>query len=141
MKWKMIKTIAIVALMFVASADRNVYAAGNVEFNVLKTLQLETTPIDVAITPDGRQIYVLNDRGEILVYSSTHKLEGKIKVDDQVDQIKLGPRGDTLILTSSQIKTIQLATVDFIKNIDTAGAPSKGAEHAKVEIIVFDDFQ
>jgi hypothetical protein len=58
-----------------------------------------------------------------------------------VDQIKLGPRGDTLILTSSQIKTIQLATVDFIKNINTTGAPFKGAEYAKVEIVVFDDFQ
>ena len=141
MKWKKIRTLALSAGVIVAAAAVNVWAAENVEFNILRTLKLETTPIDVAITPDGRQIYVLNDRGEILVYSSTHKLEGKIKVDDQVDQIKLGPRGDTLILTSSQIKTIQLATVDFIKNIDTTGAPFKGAEYAKVEIVVFDDFQ
>ena len=133
------RTLALSAVVIVAAA--NVWAAENVEFNILRTLRLETTPIDVAITPDGRQIYVLNDRGEILVYSSTHKLEGKIKVDNQVDQIKLGPRGDTLILTSSQIKTIQLATVDFIKNINTTGAPFKGAEYAKVEIVVFDDFQ
>lgn len=141
MKWKKIRTIALFAAVLVASADFNVCAAGNVEFNILKTLQLEATPIDVAITPDGRQIYVLNDRGEILVYSSRHKLEGKIKVDNQVDQIKLGPRGDTLILTSSQIKTIQIATVDFIKKIDATGAPFKGAEEAKVAIVVFDDFQ
>jgi hypothetical protein len=58
-----------------------------------------------------------------------------------VDQIKLGPRGDTLILTSSQIKTIQIATVDFIKEIDITGAPIKGVEEAKVAIVVFDDFQ
>jgi DNA-binding beta-propeller fold protein YncE len=141
MKSKMIRTIALLAVVFVAFADRIVCVAGNVEFNILRTLNLETTPIDVAISPDGRQIYVLNDRGEILVYSSTHKLEGKIKVDDQVDQIKLGPRGDTLILTSSQIKTIQIATVDFIKEIDITGAPIKGVEEAKVAIVVFDDFQ
>jgi flagellar basal body rod protein FlgG len=95
----------------------------------------------VAITPDGRQIFVLNDQGEILVYSSAQNLEGKIKVNNQVDQIKLGPRGDTLILTSSQIKTIQIATVDFIKNINTSGAPFKGTEDARVVISVFDDFQ
>ena len=141
MEWYRIRTIGLGAVVIVAAAAVNVCAAGNVEFNILKTLRLEATPIDVAITPDGRQIYVLNDQGEILVYSSNHRLEGKIKVDRHVDQIKLGPRGDTLILTSSQNKAIQIATVDFIKDINTANAPFKGAEDAKVEIVVFDDFQ
>jgi hypothetical protein len=141
MKWKNIRTIGLFAVVIVAAAAVNIFAAGNVELNILKTLQLEATPIDVAITPDGRQIFILNDQGEILVYSSAQNLEGKIKVNNQVDQIKLGPRGDTLILTSSQIKTIQIATVDFIKNINTSGAPFKGTEDARVVISVFDDFQ
>jgi hypothetical protein len=80
-------------------------------------------------------------QGEILVYSSTQKIEGKIDVGKQVDQLKLGPRGDTLILTSGRNKTVQVATVDFIKKINTAGAPFKGAEDAAVVIAVFDDFQ
>jgi hypothetical protein len=84
---------------------------------------------------------VLTDQGEILVYSSTQKIEGKIDVGKQVDQLKLGPRGDTLILTSGRNKTVQVATVDFIKKINTAGAPFKGAEDAAVVIAVFDDFQ
>ena len=140
MKSKPIGIPGLFAVLVVA-AVATVSAAENVEFNILRTLQLKTTPIDVAVTSDGRQIFVLSDQGEILVYSSTHQLEGKIEVDKDIDQIKLGPKGDTLILTSSQKRTVQLATVDFVKNIDTANAPFKGAENARVVIAVFDDFQ
>ena len=140
MKSKRLGIPGLFAVLVVA-AVATVSAAENVEFNILRTLQLKTTPIDVAVTSDGRQIFVLSDQGEILVYSSTHQLEGKIEVDKDIDQIKLGPKGDTLILTSSQKRTVQLATVDFVKNIDTANAPFKGAENARVVIAVFDDFQ
>ncbi len=140
MKSNIIGIAGLFAVLVVAAAA-TVSAAENVEFNILRTLRLETTPIDVAVTSDGRQIFVLSDQGEILVYSSTHRLEGKIEVDKDIDQIKLGPKGDTLILTSSQKRTVQLATVDFVKNIDTANAPFKGAENARVVIAVFDDFQ
>ncbi len=140
MKSKRLGIPGLFAVLVVA-ATATVSASENVEFNILRTLRLETTPIDVAVTSDGRQIFVLSDQGEILVYSSTHQLEGKIEVDKDIDQIKLGPKGDTLILTSSQKRTVQLATVDFVKNIDTANAPFKGAENARVVIAVFDDFQ
>ncbi len=140
MKSKTIGIPGLIAVLVVA-AVATVSASENVEFNILRTLRLETTPIDVAVTSDGRQIFVLSDQGEILVYSSTHQLEGKIEVDKDIDQIKLGPKGDTLILTSSHKRTVQLATVDFVKNIDTANAPFKGAENARVVIAVFDDFQ
>ena len=83
MNWKKIRTIGLFAVVIVAAAAVNIFAAGNVELNIIKTLQLEATPIDVAITPDGRQIFVLNDRGEILVYSSGQNLEGNIKVNNQ----------------------------------------------------------
>ncbi len=141
MKIKTIISIAFLSIVMILSAFNSGFAAGDVEWNILKTLQLDATPIDVAITPDGRRIYVLTDQGEILVYSSTQTLEGRIEVGKHVDQLKLGPRGETLILTSGRDKTIQVATVDFIQNIDTAGAPFKGPEDAPVVIAVFDDFQ
>ena len=133
--------MALLTVIIVVAAAVNIFAAGNVEWNILKTLQIEATPLDVAITPDGRRIYVLTDQGEILVYSSNQNVEGKIDVGKHVDQLKLGPRGDTLILTSGRNKTVQIATVDFIKNINANGAPFKGTEDAPVVIAVFDDFQ
>jgi hypothetical protein len=95
----------------------------------------------VAVSPDGRRIFILTDRGEIAVYSSAAQIEGKIDVGQHVDQIKLGPQGESLILKSSTKKTVQIVTVDFVQKINTSGSPFKGPEDAPVVIVVFDDFQ
>jgi DNA-binding beta-propeller fold protein YncE len=141
MKWKKIRTMALFTVVIILGASVNILAAGSVEWSILKTLQLEATPIDVAITPDGRRIFVLTDQGEVVIYPSTGKMEAKIDVGQHVDQIKSGPRGSTLILTSAQNKTVQVITLDFIQKINVSGAPFKGAEDAAVVIAVFDDFQ
>ena len=128
-------------MVIVVGAAVNIFAAGNVEWNILKTLQLEATPIDVAITPDGRRIFILTDQGEIVIYSSTGKMEAKIDVGQHVDQLKLGPKGTSLILSSGRNKTVQIVALDFIQKINVSGAPFKGLEDATMVIAVFDDFQ
>ena len=95
----------------------------------------------MAITNDGRKLFILTDQGEILVYSRSTKPDSKINVGKHVDRIKLGPRGDTLILSSGKNKTVQMVNIDFIQTINTAGSPFKGSEDAPVVIAVFDDFQ
>ena len=141
MKWEKIRLIALFTLLIVLGAALNSFAAGNVEWNILKTLQLEATPIDVALSPDGRRIFVLTEQGEVVIYSSAAKVEAKIDVGKHVDQIKLGPRGSTLILTSGENKTVEIVSLDFIQKINVSGAPFKGAEDAAVVIAVFDDFE
>jgi DNA-binding beta-propeller fold protein YncE len=141
MKREKIKLVLLLTLTIVMGALTSSFASDNVEMNVYKTLQLEETPIDVAISPDGRRIFVLTDRGEVVVYSSAAKIEAKIDVGQHVDQIKLGPRGDTLILKSGKNKTVQIVSVDFVQKINTSGSPFKGPENAPVVIAVFDDFQ
>jgi WD40 repeat protein len=125
----------------VLGAFTNSFAADNVEWNVYKTLKLEESPIDVAITPDGRRIFVLTDKGEVVIYSSAGKIEAQIDVGKHVDQLKLGPRGDSLILSSGQNKTVEIVTLDFIQQINVSGSPFKGPEDAAVVIAVFDDFE
>jgi DNA-binding beta-propeller fold protein YncE len=141
MKREKIKLVLLLTLTIVMGALTSSFASDNVEMNVYKNLQLEETPIDVAISPDGRRIFVLTDRGEVVVYSSAAKIEAKIDVGQHVDQIKLGPRGDTLILKSGKNKTVQIVSIDFIQKINTSGSPFKGPEDAPVVIAVFDDFQ
>jgi DNA-binding beta-propeller fold protein YncE len=141
MKREKIKLVLLLTLTIVMGALTSSFASDNVEMNVYKTLQLEETPIDVAVSPDGRRIFVLTDRGEVVVYSSAAKIEAKIDVGQHVDQIKLGPRGDTLILKSGKNKTVQIVSVDFVQKINTSGSPFKGPENAPVVIAVFDDFQ
>ena len=141
MKREKIKLVLLLTMTIVMGALINSFASDNVEMNVYKTLQLEETPIDVAVSPDGRRIFILTDRGEVAVYSSAAQIEGKIDVGQHVDQIKLGPRGESLILKSSTKKTVQIVTVDFVQKINTSGSPFKGPEDAPVVIVVFDDFQ
>ena len=93
MKPKPTDLILRLSLAIVLCAFTSSFASDNVEMNVYRTLQLDETPLDMAVTPDGRRIFVLTDRGEILVYSSAANIEAKIDVGRHVDQIKLGPGG------------------------------------------------
>ncbi len=141
MNWKNRKLIMVLILVIVPGAFAGVLASDNLEWDVYQTLKLDATPIDVALTPDGRKIFILTEKGEILIYSSSNRPEAKIDVGKHVDQIKLGPRGDTLVLSSGKNKTVQVVTIDFIQTINTSGAPFKGPADAPVVIAVFDDFQ
>lgn len=114
---------------------------GEVEWDVKKTLKLENPPVDVAVSLNGRYVFVLTDQGSILIYSGDGKLEDKISVGRQVDGIKVGPEEDVLLLTSKKNKTVQVVLLEFIKDIDVANSPFKGPADAPVEIVVFSDFQ
>ncbi|MGD9235438.1 MAG: hypothetical protein PVF09_02120 [Desulfobacterales bacterium] len=135
------KWIMVLVLLIAPGAFAGALATDNLEWDVFQTLNLEASPIDVAVTNDGRKLFILTDQGEVLVYSSTKEPEARINVGKHVDQIKLGPRGDTLILSSGKNKTVQMVTIDFIQTINTDGSPFKGPEDASVVIAVFDDFQ
>ena len=141
MNWKYRNWILVLVFMGVSGAFTGALASDNLEWDVFQTLNLDASPIDVAVTYDGRKLFVLTDQGEILVYSTSKQPEAKINVGKHVDGIKLGPRGDTLILSSGKNKTVQMVTIDFIQTINTAGSTFKGQEDAPIVIAVFDDFQ
>ena len=141
MKLKDIKTFILLTIVIVPFSITNIFASDSVEWTIQKTLQLEAVPNDVAVSPDGRRIFVLTDQGEILIYSSAGKVEAKIDVGKHVDKIQMSPKGDVLILNSRKNKTVQVITLDFIQNINVSGSPFKGPEDASIVIAVFDDFQ
>jgi hypothetical protein len=141
MKWENIKTIAQLIIVIVMGSLTVCYAAGSVEWNVIKTMQLEATPIDVAVSPDRRHIFVLTEQGQILIYTPGGPLKDKIDVGNQFDHIKVGPIGEHLFLGSRKNKSVQIVKLDFIQNINISGSPFKGPEDATVIIAVFDDFE
>jgi len=142
MKHENTKSIALLtAALIVLVAVITSHASGSVELSILKTLQLDATPVDVVVAPDGRRIYVLTSQGEILIYLSIGKLEARVQVGNHVDQMKLGPGGDSLILTSRENKTVEIVALDFIQKINVSGSPFKGPEGAPVVVAVFSDFQ
>ena len=119
----------------------NLSAADPIEWTILRTLQLDESAVDVAVSRDGRRIFVLTDQGKIIIYSPNTKVEAEIDVGKDVNQIKVGPKGDILILNNRKDKAVQLIAIDFIKNINVSGSPFKGPEDAPVVVAVFSDFE
>lgn len=131
--------ICLLALLIIFGFSSQSLA--EVEWDIPKTFDLETPPLDMAISSKGTWIFVLTDQGEILIYSSKGNLYSKIAVGSHVDQIKAGPIDEILILKSRKNKTVQILTLDFIKTINTSGSPFKGPADAPVIIAVFSEFQ
>jgi hypothetical protein len=119
----------------------NGVGAATVEWEIINTLNVEAAALDLALSPDGKQLFVLTDNGDILIYSSGSAPTHKIRVGPQFDQIKLGSQGDILILNSRINKNVQLIRLDFIQNINVSGSPFKGAGDAPVVVAVFNDFE
>jgi len=112
-----------------------------VEWDVAGTLNLKEKPRDAAMALNGKWIFVLTEKGEILIYSSDGKLEDTISVGKGVEGIKVGPREDILLLTSGKDKTVQIITLDFIQEINVSGSPFKGKADAPVAVATFNDFE
>src|SRR5512136_2068093 len=111
-----------------------------VEMTIARTLTLEETPVDSALSAGGKYIFVLTDKGTVLVYSMLDgNLVDTIPVDKSIDSIKPGPREEYLILVSSKKKTLQIAVLEFVQDINVTGAPFKGSANPPVTIVLFTD--
>ena len=130
--------VSWVVLLLMASAA---IGSETLDWEVLDTLQLDATPLDVAISADGKTVFVLTQKGSIQIYQVNGRLTDKIEVGEQIDQIQLSPNGEQLFATSRQSKTVKVIALDFIKQIETRGSPYKGPENAPVVIADFSDFE
>ena len=112
-----------------------------VEWSVQNSLKTDAMPIDVAVSPDGRSVFVLTENGKVLIYNRFGKLTDSIEVGMHVDQIRIGPRGERIFASSRKNKTIEIIAFDFIHKINVEGSPAKGPDDSPVVIAVFSDFQ
>ncbi len=131
--------ISISALVFVMAFYS--HSIAEVEWEIQKTFKLNSPPLDVATSPGGKRLYILTDKGAIVIFSSNGKERDRIDVGKHVDKIEAGPREGILFLKSRKRKTVEVVTLDFIRNINVLGAPFKGPANAPVVIAVFTDFQ
>ena len=113
----------------------------DLEWRIIKDLDLKTTPLDVAPSADGKWLLILTP-GEILAYSFTEgKITDRIPVDKDFDRIASLPRADMLTIASSTKKTLQIILFEAVYKIDVTGLPFKGPQGALVTVVVFDDYQ
>ncbi len=119
-------------------------ARAAVEWQVLKTLDIEGTPVDVAASLDGQTTFVLTDKGDIFLFGPDGALKEKISLGEPADTLDLTPpRGNmiTLVVGSKEKKTVKIIFLETIQKINTADSPFKGPKDAPVTIAVFTDFQ
>ena len=112
-----------------------------VEINLQRTLTTDGVPVDVVVTQDGNLTFVLTDNGKILIYDRIGNLTDTVEIGTHIDQIDIGPQGERLFAASRQNKSVEIITLDFIRQINILGSPLKGSLEAPVVIAVFSDFQ
>jgi DNA-binding beta-propeller fold protein YncE len=116
-------------------------AGAKVEWRIENTLKTGQPPLDVAVSPNGKSIFVLTSDGSILIYDREGKLEDTIKIGAHIDQIRVGPGGEQIFATSRQNQTVEIIALNFIRKINVMGSPSRGRADAPIIVTVFSDFQ
>ncbi|MDJ0784058.1 MAG: hypothetical protein QNJ22_18970 [Desulfosarcinaceae bacterium] len=131
----------LLALLLLLSTAAMPAAQAAVDARVVRTLNLEAKPLDLAIPGNGRYIYVLTADAKLQVFTGSGQLRDTIPVAPGVDRIQPGPREDLIYLVDSANNRIQVLYLDFIQEIPPGTSPSKGAADAPVTVAVFTDFE
>ncbi|NOY70586.1 MAG: thioredoxin domain-containing protein [Deltaproteobacteria bacterium] len=111
------------------------------ELSLSAEIKVEKPPKDMAVTPDGKYIFILTDDSNVSVFTGSGILKERFAVGDGITRISVDKRGDKIYLMNSNKRTVEVVHVDFIEKIDTEGSPFKGPEDAPVTIVEFSDFQ
>lgn len=135
---KTLKRMAVVGalVMGIAAAP-----AAEIEWELLKSLNTTARPLDVALSADGKQVFVLAEDGTVFIFSADGTPTGQIAVGAQAERIAVDTEGERLFVTNRQAKRVDVIQIDTLHAISMSGAPFKGHEKAPVAIAVFSDFQ
>lgn len=131
-----------ILLLFLAEASFGCFNAhGGMKAEGKKQFNLDVKPLDIAPTLDGTKIFVLV-QGRVLVYTvDEDRITDSLPVDKDLDKVALTGRGNTLILSSSSGKRVEIISFQIVQNIDISGLPFRGPADAPVTIAVFSDYQ
>ena len=136
----LIKSLFIVLTLFVLLFSSNADAA-DIEWNVLQTLDLKESPVDIAFSTSRNKILVLTKKGELQVFEPDGRSVATLEVGKEFDRLYHIQGSDVVLLSGTANKTAKIIELSFIEQINTAGAPFKGTENAPVVIAVFSDFE
>ena len=113
----------------------------NMEWRVIKEIDLKDQPLDMVTALDGKTIFILVP-GEVLVQDmKTYDISQRISVGKEFDRLTYSPRNNTLILSSSTDKKLKVIQLERIHQFDFSGLPHFGPKDAPVTMVVFSDYQ
>ena len=137
----MIKWIAAAAAVIVLLPVFHSPVQAEVDWDVLKTLKINDTPLDVAFSSKHNYIYVLTAKGQILVFDPAGRQLDQMDAGGEFDQMRVVPGSDVLFLTSRKNRLVQIVQLGFVQQVNTSDSPFKGRPDAPVVIAVFSEFE
>jgi predicted DsbA family dithiol-disulfide isomerase len=143
-----VKTGILFSLFFIIFCHTTVSAASGdispstgLEWKPQVQWQLPSPPVDIVHSLDGKYVFILAQDHKVYIYTSAGKLEGSIPVEKGVTAIDIAPRAESLYLIDKEKNSFTSISIDFIRDINTAGSPFLGPENAPVTIALFTDFE
>lgn len=116
-------------------------ASAAVQKGISKNIETEGTPLDIAVSADGKHTFVLLEGGLVQIFGANGKSQGTIETNKSVVSIGVSPYGDRLILAERDKKFIKVIALDYIIDINITGSPFKGPIDAPVVIAEFSDYE
>ncbi len=113
----------------------------DMEWRVIKELQLKDQPLDMVNALDGKTIFILVPGAVLIQDMRSNDISQRIPVGKEFDRLAYSFRNNTLILSSSSTKTLKMIQLERIHQFDYSGLPYIGAKNAPVTIAVFSDYQ
>jgi DNA-binding beta-propeller fold protein YncE len=111
------------------------------DWEVVRSLSTAARPLDVAVSADGRSVFVLTEDGQLSVYTPEGTPTDTFQLAKDAERIAVAPDGERVYVTARQGKRVDVVQIDFVRDIVLTGSPAKGSERAPVTIAVFSDFQ
>ena len=135
---KSIPAVLLITVFIFAAAFKG-YA--EIDWEKGDAYQVQSSPVDVAVSADGKYTFILAKDNKVYVYADDGTLQGSVPVDKSTTSIDVSPQGDKLYTVSANAKHVQQINVDFVMQIDISGSPFKGKANAPVAIVEFSDFE
>lgn len=130
--------LLLLTLLLITTLVQSGFAA-NVEGRLIQSLPLTGPPLDIAVSPDGRQLFVL-EAEKLSLYSIRGERLGEYALTRKVSRIEA--QSPTLVLLyGPESNQVDYLFLEVLHEIDTAGSPARGPADAPVTIVLFDDFQ
>ena len=134
------KTFCLFSIFLLLTSLPGLAGAG-VDWQTKTTIKPVTAPIDVAISADGKQTFVLSEGGKLQIYDPKGKLIDTIEVDPTMNNIASDGSGNRLLLSSTKNGTVNEIQIEYVVDLSYEGSPFIGSSDAPVVLAVFSDFQ
>lgn len=116
-------------------------AYAELEKTLVKSQNLDKTPLDIAQSVGDGRLFVLLAGGEVQIFSVDGQEQERFKVGESITSLEVSPDGQMLYLGDTKSKELQFLNLSYVQQLPVNSSAVKGAENAPVTITVFDDFQ